>query len=55
MLDTTGFANGYDTINVTAVDQSSQPLPTATGQGSLLSVSGQCHADGEYPGSGSWQ
>ena len=36
MLDTTDFANGYDTITVSAVDQSSQPLPTATGQGSLL-------------------
>jgi len=36
MVDTTGFANGYDTINLTAVDQSSQPLPTATGQGSLF-------------------
>ena len=35
-LDTTGFANGTDTITVTAVDQSSQPLPTATGQGSLI-------------------
>ena len=35
-LDTTGFANGTDTITVSAVDQSSQPLPTATGQGSLI-------------------
>ena len=35
-LDTTGYANGTDTITVTVVDQSSQPLPTATGQGSLI-------------------
>ncbi len=35
-FSTTGLANGQDTITVTAVDQSSQPLPTATGQGSLL-------------------
>ena len=35
-FNTTGLANGQDTIIVTAVDQSSQPLPTATGQGSLL-------------------
>ena len=35
-LDTTGYANGTDTITVTVADQSSQPLPTATGQGSLI-------------------
>ncbi len=35
-VNTTGFANGTDTITVTAVDQSTQPLPTATGQGSLI-------------------
>ncbi len=35
-VNTTGFANGTDIITVTAVDQSTQPLPTATGQGSLI-------------------
>ncbi len=34
-FDTTSFTDGLDTITVTVVDQSSQPLPTATGQGNL--------------------
>ena len=35
-LNTTGFADGTDTITVTVVDQSAQPLPSAVGQGSLI-------------------
>ena len=35
-VTTTSFANGTDTITVTVVDQSAQPLPTTTGQGSLI-------------------
>ncbi len=35
-LDTTPFANGTYAITVMVADQSSQPLPTATGQGSLV-------------------
>jgi uncharacterized membrane protein len=35
-FDTTGFANGQDTITVTVTDQSGQPLPSVTGQGSVL-------------------
>jgi uncharacterized membrane protein len=34
-FDTTGFANGADTIIVTVTDQSSQPLPSAAGVGSV--------------------
>jgi uncharacterized membrane protein len=34
-FDTTGFATGADTITVTVTDLSSQPLPSATGQGSV--------------------
>ena len=34
-FDTTGFADGADTINVTVTDQSSQALPSATGKGSV--------------------
>ena len=34
-FDTTSFSDGSDTITVTAIDQSSQPLPTATGVGSV--------------------
>lgn len=34
-LDTTGFAQGLDTIVVTVVDQSNQPLPSVTGRGSV--------------------
>jgi len=32
-FDTTGFADGADTITVTVTDQSSQPLPSASGVG----------------------
>ncbi len=35
-LDTTGFANGSDTITVTVADQSGTPIPGATGQGTLV-------------------
>ena len=34
-FDTTNFSDGSDTITVTATDPSSQPLPTATGVGSV--------------------
>ena len=34
-FDSTGFANGSDTITVTITDQSSQPLPSATGQATI--------------------
>ncbi len=34
-FDTTSFSDGSDTITVTATDQSSQPLPTATGVSSV--------------------
>lgn len=35
-LNTTGFADGLHKIVVTVTDTSGQPLPTATGQGSLM-------------------
>ncbi|MGO9923686.1 MAG: choice-of-anchor Q domain-containing protein, partial [Isosphaeraceae bacterium] len=35
-FDTTGFVQGLDTITVTVTDQSSQPLASATGQGSVF-------------------
>ncbi len=35
-LDTTGFADGSDTITVTVADQTGTPIPGATGQGSLV-------------------
>ena len=35
-LDTTGFADGSDTITVTVADQSGSRSPAATGQGSLV-------------------
>ncbi len=35
-LDTTGFALGDDTINVTVADASGNPIPGATGTGTLL-------------------
>ena len=35
-LDTTNFADGEFTINVTVTDSSGNPIPGATGQGSLL-------------------
>ncbi len=35
-LDTTGFALGQDTINVTVDESSGNPIPGATGTGSLL-------------------
>ena len=35
-LDTTGFALGVDTITVTVADSSGNPIPGATGTGSLL-------------------
>ncbi len=34
-LDTTGFAEGIDTISVTVADASGNPIPGATGQGTL--------------------
>ena len=34
-FDTTGFADGADTVTVTVTDQSSQALASATGQGSV--------------------
>ena len=35
-LDTTGFALGSDTINVTVADSSGNPIPGAIGKGTLL-------------------
>ena len=48
-FDTTGFANGVDTITVTVTDQSSQPLPSATAARAyaaenIAKLPGPCHS-----------